>query len=50
MSIRSQHQAVGALVPLLWEVRGTKGYGKCGREIIGQMGMGNTGTEGVREV
>ena len=46
----SQHQAVGTRVSLLWEIRGTKGYGKYGREIIGSMGMGNTGTEGVREV
>ena len=26
------------------------GYGKYGRETIGPMGMGNTGTEEVREV
>ena len=29
---------------------GNKGCGKYGRETIGPMGMGNTGTEGVREI
>ena len=46
----SQHQAVGTRVSLFWEIRGTNGYGKYGRKTNGPMDMGNTGTEGVREV
>ena len=30
----SQHQAVGARVSLLWEIRGMKGYGKYGRQLV----------------
>ena len=46
----SQHQAMGAWVSLLREIKDTKRYGKYGKESIVSMGMRNTGTEGVQEV
>ena len=29
---------------------GNKGYGKYGRETVGPMGMGNTGSDGALEL